>query len=137
MGESSWNFDNGFIGWIADYIQDVTEDERRDVIESWKDSFKEFSDYIDMGENTILFKTGFKDAYAEMILKTLKSISEEADVAYIRTGRTRLYLETLFGDPFGTYLYTDFGLVRENIWLTEYLVEDTPYIFGNVIDYHY
>ena len=132
------DFYDGFAGWIADYVADVDDDVRNMVISDFKEGFDmSYRDFVTIEDDHIIFKNGFKDEYAGKILECLKEFVKEATVNSVRNGSLRYGSEELLGDPFGIYIATEYGLVRENVWLTEYIEEDTPYYFGGVVDYHY
>ena len=132
-------FYDGFSGWIADYVAGVDDDIRNIVIEDWLSCFKEnLKDWVTVDKNSITFKEGFRDYYSYKILDEVKRIAKEATANSIRTGNLKSALEVLLGDPYGFYIYLEgYGLIKEAVFLTQYIQEDTPYFFGGVIDYHY
>lgn len=139
ISELNWNFDNGFVGWIADYISDVDDFIREEVISDFKESMdNSMRPYITLHEDCIIFKKGFKDAHAKKMLDSLREIVASASVENMRTGLTRVSIQEIMGDPWGLYIYdNDIGLCKLNVWLSEWLEEDIPYMFGGVLDYHY
>ena len=131
-------FYDGFSGWIADSVADVDEDVRDSVISYFKEGLSSsYSDLVAIGEETVTFKEGFKDAYAAKMLECLNEAVSKADIKSIRNGMTRYHIEKILGDPFGFYIYEDGCLFIENCWLTQNLEEGAPYYFGGVVDYHY
>lgn len=120
-------------------MADVDDDIRGYVISNFKEGFSLSygDDLVVIDEYTITFKEGFKDAYAAKMLECLKDIVSKADIKSIRNGMTQYAIEETLGDPFGFYIYEDGVLFRKNCWLTQNLIENTPYYFGGVVDYHY
>ncbi|MBR5355895.1 MAG: hypothetical protein IK121_03130, partial [Lachnospiraceae bacterium] len=125
-------------GHIADYLGEVGEEDRLDIIDSYKDCMiNKYPDYITVTKNTITFKKGFRDMFAEKILTKIKELVEKATVESL-SHEIRWRIEELLGDQFGLYIYMDNGgYIRENVFLLEEVREGEPYYFGNVIDYHY
>ena len=131
------DFYNGFQGWIADYVSSVDDDTRDIAISDYKEGFDmSYRDFVTIAEDHIIFKRGFKDMYASVMLECVKEIVSNSTVNSVRTGNLRSLVEEILGDYHGLYIATGYGLIRENVWLTEHMEEDTPYYFGGVVSYH-
>lgn len=135
-------FYDGFSGWIADYVDEIIDNETRfSVFNNFQLGLKsEFPEYIICTKDTITFKEGFKEAYAEsrisLLEKALAAEPKECEHPIDAFYRTKYLTRAILSDPFGTYIYQEgWGLMPESDYLVS--VAAGTYCLGSVIDYHY
>ena len=126
------DFLEGFVGWIADYTDDLDYDTQSDIIDRFVKAMKDrHPDFVEIGENSISFLDGFEEDFAEKQVQALKEI--------VNSGKPyrdiRWKVQLLVEDYFGTWIYWD-GMWTLEHWLSHELDGRTFY-FGGVVDYHY
>jgi len=132
------NFYEGFVGHIADYVnEDLTDDQRNDVIEWFKMSIQnKCPDHVTLHKDSITFEEGFFEQYRKKFVATLKDFVEEIDENDFDDFQ-RHKLLTMIDDQFGWYVYLEgWGYETLDSFLSRNFDKRT-FFFGAVIDYHF
>lgn len=128
--------ESSFVGWIADYLDSVSEFERKQIINRFGESLeKSFYGGIEYKKEnaTIVVNEKFRAIYDEKMLKQLKKIVEKMENTSF--SEQRFEVMSILNDQFGTYVYDNLGLST----LDSFLVDLLPgtYFIGGVVDYHF
>ena len=135
-------YEGGFVGWIADYVDDeVTDSIRSNTIDDFLDKFNgmvEVWDITDEAEPNIVsfsVQDGFRKKYAQNSIDKFKKLVSQITVDDFPEG-ARIMADLCLGDQLGTYIFYDDGLVTLVQWLSS-VQEGVDYYIGAVLDYHW
>ncbi len=141
------DFEDGFVGQVADYVAD--SDSRNDDINWLLGNFEAVVDGSNLligcslidynpNEESIIFKTGFKEAYFKKKFDELQKITSQLSLEDFANSPYLVYqVEKLLGDKFGFYVQmTDNGYQSLDEFIRSEVKENVKYYFGNTLDYH-
>lgn len=128
--EESYFYD-GFVGWIADYVDCVRDEETRKAIQ---ESFVEGMGLIS-GKDGFTIPKGYRDAFIDKRIEELRNIIASAST--VNFWKTKVQIKAAIGDDVGLYIYKPgYGTVSYIQFIDE-CEEEVPYYFGAIIDYHW
>lgn len=144
---STGDFEDGFVGQVADYVAD--SDNRQDDITCLLGDFDNVTDNNSLligcslyeynsNEESIIFRTGFKEAYFKAKFESLQEITSQLTLTDFANSPYMVYqIEKLLGEKFGFYIQIkDNGYQSLDEFIRSNIKENTKYYFGNTLDYH-
>lgn len=129
-------FDVGFIGHYADYVDSVTEENRRNVILEFL-SFLENRKCILNGDmKSFTFDFCAKEKFFLEKFEKFKSLANEITLKDFSNYNTNVYrLQNLLEDD-EFFIHCDGAFYKIDYFIREFADNSTWY-FGGVVDYHY
>lgn len=134
-------FYDGFVGTIADYVDENTDREKD--IKWFVEFLNRFPCTYNNDEKSIVFHKDFKEKYFEEKYKLFKKASENITLDDFcgNKNSTKIYdISSLINDRYGFYVYfeDDYSLYTLDEFVRYNLEKrEEKYYFGNTIDYHY
>lgn len=136
------NYDENFVGQIADYVQAIPYKEKDIEDLKWLQNCVEGIE-IDLEARTLVVTS--KEKYFEKKFETFQNIAEEISCFKIQdfinpSSHNKFQdLQEAFNEEYAFYVddnYENIGLATLDTWVRN-AEEDKPYYIGQVIDYHF
>lgn len=132
-------YDSSFVGVIADYVQDVTDKERENLVKDFLEMCAEKG--AEVGDDYVIFTKEFKENHFRHNFNKLKELMEKASLDDFINDRMFAYnLQMYVEDRFDTYIYEgDRGLSYPKSFdsFVREVEVGLKYYVGGVVDYHY
>ena len=130
-------FDVGFIGHYADYVDSVTEENRRNVILEFL-SFLENKRCILNGDmKSFTFDFYAKEKFFLEKFEKFKCLANEITLKDFSNYSTNVYRlqDLLENDDF--FIHCDGVFYKVDYFIREFAEDNSTWYFGGVVDYHY